>query len=144
MSNLDGLTSGISQTLVITDINGLKTFATIESFSATENADVQSHTDINGITRHPKLHMEWTGSFVFQRTSPALDIYFADQERIYYQGGDQVNVSINETIKETDGSFTKWQYTDCVLTLTDGGRFSGTEIVKQSVSFKGRRKIKIS
>lgn len=144
MASLDGLTSGISQTLTMTDVNGVKEFAIIESFTANENADVQDHTAIDGITRHPKFYMGWHGSFVVQRSTPALDNYFADQERIYYQGGDQVNVTITQTIKEINGAISQWQYTDCVLSLTDGGGYSGTSIVKESVSFKARRKIKLN
>jgi hypothetical protein len=141
MSNLDGLTSGISHTLVLTDVDGLKDFTIIESFSANENADVQDHTAMDGITRHPKLHQGWHGSFVYQRGSPVLDQYFAKQERVYYQGGDQINITITETIRELNGTITQWQYTNCVLSLTDGGQYSGTTIVKQSVAFKARRKI---
>lgn len=141
MSNLDGLTSGISHTLVLTDIDGLKSFTNLESFSANENADVQDHTDISGITRHPKLHQGWHGSFTYQRGSNALDAYFANQERNYYQGGDQTNITITESIKELDGTISQFQFTECVLSLTDGGTYSGTTIVKQTVAFKARRKL---
>lgn len=143
MSNLDGLTSGISHTLVLTDLDGLKKFTNLESFSANENADVQDHTDIGGITRHPKLHQGWHGTFVYQRGSNDLDMYFANQERNYYQGGDQINITIKETINELNGTISEFQFTECVLSLTDGGTYSGTTIVKQTVAFKARRKIPV-
>lgn len=143
MSNLDGLTSGQSTRLTIVDIDGVKNFSIIEAFSASENANIPDHTAMDGITRHPKFHMGWSGSFTYQRGSPALDNYIASSERNYYEGGDQVDATITQTISELDGTKSEWQFTGCVFMLTDGGQYSGTDIVKQSVTFKAKRKIRL-
>lgn len=143
MASLDGLTSGQSSTVTWTDIDGNKKFEILESFTFRENSNISDETAIDGVTRHPKFYMGWHGSAVYQRGSSALDDYFASQERNYYLGGDQINMTITQTIKEVNGSTTQWQFTGVVLMMEDGGSFSGTAIVKQSISWKANRRMKL-
>lgn len=144
MSNLDGLTSGISTQIEITNVDGVKKFEILESFHSVQVAPILSETAIDGITRHPQLHREWTGTLVFQRGSNVLDLYVAERERFYYEGGDQVNLTVTQTIKELNGTVTRFQFTDLVLEMEDGGTYSGTDIVRQSFSWKCRRRIVLS
>lgn len=138
---LDGLTSGIDHKLVLTDVNGVQNFALIESFTSKEDATVDKLIQMDGNVRHPKFHVGWSGSFVLQRNSDLTDSYFANQEALYYQGVDQQDLTILETIQENDGTVTQWQYQRVVLTLEDAGDFSGNAIVKQTVSFMAARKV---
>ena len=140
---LDGLTSGIDHKLVITDINGVEQFALLESFTSKEDATVDKQIQMDGNVRHPKFHQGWSGSFVLQRNSPVTDAYFAAQEASYYLGLDQIPATITETITENDGTVSQWQYSQVVLTLDSAGNYSGTEIVKQSVSFNAARKFQL-
>ena len=140
---LDGLTSGIDHKLTFTDINGVEQFALIESFTSKEDATTDKLIQMDGNVRHPKFHQGWSGSFVLQRNSSFTDAYFAAQEASYYIGLDQVPATITETITENDGTVSQWQYTGVILTLEDAGSYSGTEIVKQSVSFMAARKFKL-
>jgi hypothetical protein len=143
MPGQDGLTSGISSTTNWTDINGNQKFEILESFTFKENSDVKDETAIDGKTRHPLFLFGWTGSAVFQRGSNFIDTYFANRERNYYLGGDQINLTVTQTIKEVNGSISQYQFTGLILQMDDGGMYSGTEIVKQTLSWKCSRRLKL-
>lgn len=140
---LDGLTSGIDHKITFTDVNGVETFALIESFTSKEDAVTDKLIQMDGNVRHPKFHQGWSGSFVLQRNSDFTDAYFAAQESSYYQGIDQIPLTITETIQENNGTVSQFQYSQVVITLDDAGSYSGTEIVKQRVSFMAARKFQL-
>lgn len=140
---LNGLTSGIDTVVTFTDLNGVQQFAIVENFTSQEDATVGKEIAIDGTVRHPKFHQGWSGSFTMQRNSNFTDAYFAAQEATYYLGGDQIPVTINQTITENDGTVSQYQYTNVVLKLDNSGNYSGTEIVKEQVSFMGARKINL-
>lgn len=141
---LNGLTSGIDHKVTFTDINGVEQFAIVESFQSKEDATVGKLIAMDGTVRHPKFHQGWSGSFVLQRNSDFTDAYIASQEASYYLGLDQLPVTITETITENDGTVSQYQYTNVVLTLDDAGMYSGTDIVKQTVTFMASRKINLN
>lgn len=143
MAGQDGLTSGQSSTITWTDINGNQNFQILESFTYKENSDVKDETAMDGTTRHPLFLFGWTGSAVFQRGSNFIDTYFANRERNYYLGGDQINLVVTQTIKEVNGSISQYQFTGLVLQMDDGGMYTGTEIVKQTLSWKCSRRLKL-
>lgn len=140
---LDGLTSGIDHKITFTDVNGVENFALLENFTSKEDATVDKLIQMDGNVRHPKFHQGWSGSFTLQRNSPFTDAYFAAQEASYYQGLDQIPVTISETITENDGTVSQWQYSGVVLVYENAGNYSGVEIVKQSVSFMANRKFQL-
>lgn len=144
MSSLDGLTSGISTTLVFSDIDGVKSFVNLESFQVKEDASVLKKIGIDGIARHPKLHQGGSGTCSWQRGSASIDRYFMNQEANYYLGGDQVDMTITQTILEVDGTTTQITYQGCVLTLDDAGAYSGTDIVTQSATVMFKRRIQLN
>lgn len=141
MSSQDGLTSGQSATVTWTDIDGNKNFQILESFSFRENSDIKDETAMDGITRHPKFWFGWHGGAVYQRGNNVLDQYFANGEANYYLGADQIDMTITLTIKELNGQISQYQFTGAVLMMEDGGTYSGTDIVKQSITWKAKRRM---
>lgn len=141
---LNGLTSGIDVTLTITDSTGILYFALVESFTSKEDAVIDKLIQINGQVRHPKFHQGWSGALVLQRNSAVIDAYIATQEIRYYQGKDQREIVINQVITESNGTVSQWQYRDVVVALEDAGNYSGTEIVKQSLSFMCATKVQLA
>jgi hypothetical protein len=139
----NGLSTGIDHKLVFVDINGVEQFVIIENFTAKEDAVVGKEIAIDGTVRHPKFHEGWSGSFTLQRSSNFQDNYFALQEASYYQGVDQLPIVINETITETSGILSQYQYTNVVLTFESAGNWSGTEIVKQNITFMASRRLEL-
>jgi len=140
---LNGLSSGIDSKVTFTDLNGVLNFSIIENFTAKEDATTDKVVAMDGTVRHPKFHQGWSGSFMLERNSNFMDNYIAAQEAAYYRGLDQINVTISQTITENNGTVSQYQYTECVLYLEDSGNYSGTEIVKQSVSFVSARKLQL-
>lgn len=136
MASLDGLTSGISTTITFTNADGTQKWAILESFQSKPDAPTIKKVDINGKPRHAILPQGWSGTATMQRGSAALDSYWAAFERNYRLGGDQVDVTITQTIKDPDGTTSQWQYVDCAVVLEDAGTYSGTDIVMQSISFQ--------
>ena len=140
---LNGLTSGIDHKLTFTDINGVQSFAILESFTSKEDATTDKVIAMDGTVRHPKFHQGWSGSFVLERNSNFMDNYIAAQEASYYEGLDQTPLTILETITENDGTVSQYQYTNVVIYLEDAGNYSGTEIVKQNATFMASRKLQL-
>ncbi len=141
---LDGLTSGIDATLTLSDSTGILLFTLLESFTSREDATVDKLIQINGQVRHPKFHQGWSGTFMWQRNSAVLDSYIAQQEVRYYEKHDQINATINLLLTESNGTISQWQYRDCVFSLEDAGNYSGTEIVKQTLSFMAATKVQLA
>lgn len=141
MASQDGLTSGQSVTTTWSDINGNKNWQILESFTAKEDADVPKQTAIDGKTRHPLFLRGWSGTAVYQRGSNSLDQYFADRERNYYNGADQVDLTITQTIKEVNGKISQYQFIGVTITMEDAGTVSGTDIVKQTISWQAKRRM---
>ena len=138
---LDGLLSGISHKLNFVEANGnIISFALKESFQAKEDATIGKEIFMDGTVRHPKFCQGWSGSFVLAETSDIVDRYFSNFELNYLNGGNQLDIIIDEYKTYEDGTTTHYQYKDCVLTLTDGGTFSGTAIAKQTISFNASTK----
>lgn len=137
----NGLNTGIDHKIVFTDATGVQQFVILESFTAKEDATTDKVVAMDGTVRHPKFHQGWSGSFVLERSNNTLDRYLALQEASYYRGIDQVPMTITETITEVDGAVTKYQYTNVVIYLSDGGTWSGTEIIRQNVTFEASRKL---
>jgi hypothetical protein len=140
---LNGLSSGIDHKLTFTDVNGVQNFTIIENFTSKEDAVTDKLIAMDGTVRHPKFHQGWSGTFMLERNSDFMDAYIAVQEAAYYQGLDQVNLTIQETIQENDGTVSQYQYIQVVITLEDAGTYSGTEIVKQNVTFAASRKLQL-
>jgi len=139
----NGLSTGIDSKLSFVDINGVQRFLIIESINAKEDATTGKVIAMDGTVRHPKFHEGWSGSFMLQRSDNSMDNYIALQEASYYQGADQVPMTITQTITEVDGSISQYQYTNVVINLDDSGTWTGTDIVKQSVSFMASRKLEL-
>jgi hypothetical protein len=136
----NGLSTGIDHVLVFNDITGVRQFVILESFTAKEDATTDKKIAIDGTVRHPKFHVGWSGSFIIQRDNPVMDNYFAQQEASYYQGIDQLPMTITETITESNGNVSQFQYTNVVLVFDSAGMWSGTQTVDQSMSFLASRR----
>lgn len=139
----NGLSTGIDSRLTFNDVTGVQRFMIIESVQAKEDATVGKQIAMDGTVRHPKFHEGWSGTFVLQRGDNSMDNYIALQEASYYLGVDQIPMTITQTITEVSGSISQYQYTNVVISLDDSGMWSGTDIVKQTVTFMASRKLEL-
>lgn len=133
--SLDGLTAGIDNKLTFTDANGNIVVTDIENFKWKYDTNIPKKVAMDGTTRHPKFWQGCSGSMTIFRTNATLEVYFSQGESSYLLGGDQIPVTITQTITNADGTQNQWQFIDAVLDLTDGGEYSGQDVVAQTVAF---------
>lgn len=135
-----GLTIGADSKLTFVDVNGINRFLLLSNFTFKEDANINKKVMMDGEVRLPKFHTGISGSFNIERSNNDTDAYFASQEAAYYLGGDQLPMTITQTITESNGTVSQYQFTNVVLVLENGGSYSGEESVSMSVSFMASRR----
>lgn len=108
-----------------------------------ETKSVQSD-GLDGVCRYAELPCGWSGEFDFDRASPELDDYFANAEADYYGGIDSDAITITETNSEVGGGLSQYRYTGVCLKYEDAGERKGDATVKQKVTWKAARRLKVS
>jgi hypothetical protein len=141
---MNGFTVGRDVTLNIFGSNGgVTNFQTITGFmKKQETVHVQSK-GMDGVIRHLELPDGWSGTMTFDRSSSAVDDYFAQLESNYYGGLNIAAAQITETITEVNGATTQYRYTGVMMKLDDAGRSAGENLVSQSVSWVASKRLKI-
>lgn len=139
MAGVDGILLGQDLKLTFTDINGNYDFAIVESFRSSETPNIISETAMDSEFRVFYFPKGWTGTIVLQQNNDIVNQYFANRESQFYLGADQVDITITVTLTYKGGTQAQYQFTGCVLTLSDAGDFTGASIVKQTISFTAKR-----
>lgn len=85
----------------------------------------------------------WKGTFDFDRTSQAIDIYFANFEADYYAGGNPVNGTITQTIAEADGSVTQFLFEGVAMKISQSGMWKAAEKVSQRIEWNASTRVRI-
>ena len=99
---------------------------------------------LDGLNRHLNIPIGWEGSFEMERTSPAIDSYFANLELGYYNGQTIPLSTITETITEANGLVTQFQYQGCQLALEGAGDWKGDELITQKIDFVATARIQLA
>ena len=136
MASLNGLQSGIDLKFSYVDVNGTQNFTLLESISFMQDAPINKQVLIDGNVLLPQFYQGWHGTMTFARNGSALDDYVRNQEANYRLGGDQIMGTINITISNPNGTVSRTVYFNVAIQLTDGGTYSGTDIVKQTVNWE--------
>lgn len=139
MAGVDGILLGQDLKLTFTDINGNYNFAIIENFQSSETPNIISETAIDSQFRVFYFPKGWSGSFVVEQNNDVVNQYFANREAQFYLGADQANMTITVTLTYKGGTQAQYQFVGCVLTLSNAGEFTGSSIVKQTISFTANR-----
>lgn len=103
---------------------------------------LESHA-LDGVPRFAAIPAGHKLVFQFDRASSDADDYFCNQEVNYFAGAVLPQVSITETIQETDGSTTQYRYTNVCLYFTDGGTWKGDSLVNQTIEAMASFKKKV-
>lgn len=118
-------------------------FSLITGFMSSPEYAENTIEGLDGVTRHQTLPTCWKGSMDFERQGPEIDNYFAEKEAAYFQGFDLPSGTITETIQEPSGAVSQFRYEEAVLMLEDAGDKKGKDTIKQKVSFKASRRVKV-
>ena len=98
----------------------------------------------DGVVRFAELPAGWEGTFDFDRAGSNLDDYFAQTEADYYAGAPGDSVSITENGTEVNGAITQYRYIGVALKYDDAGEKGCDRLVKQKVSWKASKRIKVA
>lgn len=116
----------------------------ITAFTAKQNTKELDSKGLDGINRLSSLPDTWSGDFSVDRANSNLDDYFAAVEAGYYSNNGVLNaVRITETISEANGVITQYRYDGVALSYTDAGNYAGDAYVKQKISWKASKRIKV-
>lgn len=142
---MNGFTVGRDISLQIFGQNGglVATFATITNFNAKQNTVHVQSKGIDGVIRHLYLPDGWEGAIGVDRSSSAVDDYFAQLESNYYSGVTIGAAQITQTITEVTGGLTQYRYVGVMLKLDEAGDYAGENLVKQKLSWCASKRLKI-
>lgn len=143
MANTFNLGRDGAKITIVDSVNGNVTLSGMVEFGAKSRAKEAESEGIDGITKFRNAPAGWEGDFKFDREDASVDVYFDAWETSFYAGLPPPEVVITQTVNETDGSRTKWQYQGVTLKLSDGGTWKGLDKVSQSIGWKASRRIRL-
>lgn len=137
-----GITLGADCSLSIQDANGtIIANSVIQDFEASPDTEKRRVQFLDGNVVPLSFPQGYKGSFSIVREDATIDTYFALKEAAYYNKVDVLNVTITQSVTETDGSITQYQFTQCDLVLDDAGKYMNNQEVIQKVSFEAKRRL---
>ena len=117
---------------------------TVTGFSSQQETSVQRSDPLNSTPIEFNTPKGWRGEFMVDRADSGVDDLIASIEANFWQGGQIGSGVIYQTITETDGSTTQYEYVGVSLTLTSAGTWQAEGIVKQRLSFFASLRNKLS
>jgi len=141
---VNGFSVGKDVSLSLTNPNGNLSVVGLISFTSKPMFTDLKSKRLDGMTYFGEIPDGWTGTFKFDRLSPAIDSFFASLEAGYYAGQNNPSGTIQEVISEADGTTTTWQYNGVVLKLDDAGDWKGDAKVEHTFTFNATTKIQVS
>jgi hypothetical protein len=140
----NGFSLGKDLTYTIVGPSGNLSISGVTDYSTKPIFTKLKHKDLDGSTTQAAIPDGWEISIKLDRQDPTLDNFFAALEAAYFAGQNISNGTISENIVESDGSVSKFQYTNVSLTLDNAGDYKGDAFVAQSLSGMASRRIKLS
>lgn len=115
----------------------------ITSFNATPDMTDKKIIPVSGNPKHLKFHEGWSLTLEGERNSKLLDEFWARVEAGFYNGESDPGGIITQTLKEKDGTISRWQYLDVVFKFDEPGTFKGNDSVTWRMTGRASRKIQL-
>jgi hypothetical protein len=98
---------------------------------------------LDGVQLGAELPKGWTGSFMLDRGSSAVDDFVAQIEQAYLAGQSIGAGTLYQYVNEPDGSTSTYQFNGVVFKLTSAGVYKGDAAVTQRLDFyaSGRTRV---
>jgi hypothetical protein len=90
---------------------------------------------IDKLPIHLRFPQGWQGTITFARDGKEMDAYWARVEAAYFAGEVDIGSTIIQTIKEPDGSTSRWLYSKVFFSLEDPGEYRQDQEVTGRVMF---------
>ena len=142
MPSDQGISIGKDITATIVTPMGPMNFQILKDLNSKPQFHSLKSVGIDSVVRHDELPAGWEGGFTYERGSSLIDDFFAAKEAAYYAGQVMGTGIITESIQESSGNVTQYQYTKVVFSYAESGSWAGDKYVEQKISFKASRRIK--
>jgi len=141
--SVNGMTVGQSYTIGLYDgsLSSLVELGDVQNFKSTMLKHDLKNMPYNAPPVYGYIPDGASGTFQIMRTKPDLENLFLRLVDIFNNGGDLLAGYINETIRETGGSYTRYQYQRAVWFLTESADVSRDKNVMQTVSWMASAKV---
>jgi hypothetical protein len=130
-----------SQITIFDSVAGQVTFSGKVGFDSRARTKKLEHESINGTTHFRNVPNGHEGTFEFDRMDSSIEAYFAQLEANFFAGLPPPVVVITQTINESDGNVTQFQYIGGQLDLEDAGKWRGLDKVSPRVAWRASKKI---
>ncbi len=123
---------------------GILAWAAITAFQSRQQTRRLQSIGLDGTNNFAEIPQGWEVTFSLDRSSSAVDDYFATVEDGYFTGLNYLGVLVTETISEVDGSTSQYRYENLALKLADAGTKSGDNLVKMKIEGVASRRRKVT
>jgi hypothetical protein len=98
---------------------------------------------LDGVQLGAELPKGWTGSFILDRGSSAVDDFIAQIEQAYLAGQTISAGTLYQYVNEPDGSTSTYQFNGVVFKLTSAGVYKGDAAVTQKLDFYASSRVRV-
>ena len=98
---------------------------------------------LDGVQLGAELPKGWTGSFMLDRGSSAVDDFIAQIEQAYLAGQSISAGTLYQYVNEPDGSTSTYQFNGVVFKLTSAGAYKGDAAVTQRLDFYASGRVRV-
>lgn len=134
---INGISVGKDTIVTMDDNNGNIVTTRAKMFSSKQKTSNRETVALDGVNRLLNIPIGWEGSFEFERTGPEIDTFIDNLEQAYMSGGPVPLITVTQTVTESDGSITQYQYQRCVVQYDNAGEWKGDDYVTQRINFSG-------
>lgn len=111
-------------------------------FTAKQDTKMLDSKGLDGINRVASIPDTWSGDFTIDRSGSSADDFFAAIEAQYYNTGVLNNFRITQTIQEPAG-ISQYRFDGVAISMPDAGDWKGDAYVKQKISWKASKRLKM-
>lgn len=129
---------------VVTPSGVLALPVTTTGFEAKPQYNRIKSIGLDGLNREASVPQGWEGTITLDRRDSAIDDFFAKQEAGYYAGQNVMTATITETISESDGSVSQYQYTNVSLRFEEAGNKKGDDKIEQKIGFFASQRLQVA
>lgn len=98
---------------------------------------------LDGVQLGAELPKGWTGTFMLDRGSSAVDDFIAQIEQAYLAGQPIGAGTLYQYVKEPNGSTSTYQFNGVVFKLTSAGAYKGDAAVTQKLDFYASARVRV-